>query len=58
MATELGVSVDYLVTGREGIKVDLITAIKADKTINIEIKKALITLIEAIKKSQDIHLSP
>lgn len=53
MAKELGVTVDYLVTGREGTHVDLITTIKADKTINIEVKRALITLIEAIKKSQD-----
>ena len=45
LAEELGVTIDYLVTGKEGVITDIIPAIKADKTLNLEVKKALITLV-------------
>jgi len=48
LAEELGVSIDFLVTGKEGVITDTIPAIRADKKLNIEIKRALITLIRAI----------
>jgi len=48
LAEELGVSVDYLVTGKEGVITDPIPAIKAEKKLRVEIKKALITLIQAL----------
>lgn len=52
LAEELGVSTDYLVTGKEGIITDTIPAIKADKQLRIEVKKALITLVQALRKDQ------
>jgi len=45
LAEELGVTTDYLVTGKEGVITDTIPAIKADKTLNLEIKRALIALV-------------
>jgi transcriptional regulator with XRE-family HTH domain len=51
IAEELGVSIDYLVTGKEGIVTGVIPAIKGDKTLNVEVKKALITLIQSIVNS-------
>jgi transcriptional regulator with XRE-family HTH domain len=49
IAEELGVSIDYLVTGREGIITDTIPAIKADKKLKLEVKRALITLVRALR---------
>jgi len=48
LATELGVTVDYLVVGKEGIITDIIPAIKADKRLGIKAKKALIALVEEL----------
>ncbi len=48
MAEELGVSVDYLIAGRESIITDTIPAIKADNRLKLEVKKALITLVKAL----------
>jgi len=48
LAEELGVTVDFLVTGKEGVITDIIPAIRADKKLNIEMKRALITLIRAL----------
>ena len=48
LAVELGVTVDYLVTGKEGVITDTIPAIRADKKLGIEIKKSLITLIQKL----------
>jgi transcriptional regulator with XRE-family HTH domain len=52
LAEELGITVDYLVTGKESIIVDLIPAIKADKKLPLETKKALVTLV---KDLYEIH---
>ena len=52
LAEELGVSIDYLLTGREGIITDTIPAIKADKQLTIEVKKALITLVKALRHDE------
>lgn len=46
IAESLGVTTDYLLTGREGIITGIIPAIKADKTLPLKIKRALITLVE------------
>ena len=48
MAEELGVTVDYLITGKEGVIVDTIPAIKADKELSLESKKALVTLVKEL----------
>jgi transcriptional regulator with XRE-family HTH domain len=53
MAQELGVSVDYLLTGQEGVIIDTIPAIKADKKLKLEAKKALITLVRALYSGED-----
>ena len=47
----MGVTVDYLVAGKEGVITDTIPAIKADKTLNLEAKKALISLVQALRNS-------
>ncbi len=49
IAEELGVSIDYLVTGKEGIITDTIPAIKADKKLKLEVKRALITLVRSLR---------
>jgi len=46
LAEELGVSIDYLVSGREGIITDAMPAIKADKSLTLEVKRALIALVK------------
>ena len=48
MAEELGVSVDYLITGKKSIITDTIPAIRADNKLKLPIKKALITLVQAL----------
>jgi transcriptional regulator with XRE-family HTH domain len=54
IAEELGVSVDYLLTGQEeGVITDTIPAIKADKKLKLEVKKALITLVRALYGGED-----
>ena len=53
LAEELGVTIDYLVTGKEGVITDTIPAIKADKTLNLEVKKALITLVREWRNPTD-----
>ena len=49
MAEELGVTIDYLVTGKESIITELIPAIKADQKLATEVKKALIVLIRELR---------
>lgn len=51
VSKQLGVSTDYLLTGKEGVITEAIPAIKADKKLSPEIKKALISLIEKLGKS-------
>jgi transcriptional regulator with XRE-family HTH domain len=48
LAEELGVTLDYVVTGKEGVVTDPIPAIKADKKLNLKAKKALISLIQEL----------
>jgi transcriptional regulator with XRE-family HTH domain len=50
MAEQLGVSIDFLVSGKEGIITDTIPAIKADKTLTLNVKKALIALVEELRR--------
>lgn len=53
LAEELGVSTDYLVSGTEGTSVDLIQAIKADKTLDLEVRRSLITLVRQLRKKTE-----
>lgn len=49
LAEELGVSIDYLASGKEGIITDTIPAIKADKRFKLKVKRALIALVEELR---------
>jgi transcriptional regulator with XRE-family HTH domain len=49
LAAELGVSVDFLLTGKEGLVSDVIPTIKADKSLNLKAKRALIALVEELR---------
>jgi transcriptional regulator with XRE-family HTH domain len=49
IAEELGVTVDYLVTGKESVITDTVPAIKADKGLDLKVKKALITLLQELR---------
>jgi len=51
MAEQLGVTVDYLVTGKESVIGDIIPAIKADKGLDLNAKNALITLVKELRAS-------
>ncbi len=53
LAEELGVTIDFLVTSKEGVITDPIPAIRADKKLKIEIKRALITLIQTLYSESD-----
>jgi transcriptional regulator with XRE-family HTH domain len=48
LAQELGVTTDYLITGKESVVSDVISVIKADIGLSLDVKKALITLIEQL----------
>lgn len=48
LAEELGVSVDFLVAGKQGVIVDTIPAIKADKKLTLKSKKTLVALVEEL----------
>ena len=50
VAEELGVTVDYLLTGNENTITDTIPAIKADKTLTLKVKRALIALVEEARE--------
>lgn len=47
-AVELGVTIDFVVTGKEGVITDTIPAIKADKRLSTDVKKALIVTIREL----------
>ena len=53
LAELLGVSTDYLLSGKEGIITDIIPAIKADKTLTLKVKRALIALVEEQRTSKN-----
>lgn len=46
LAEQLGVTTDYLLTGKEGIITDIIPAIKANNKLTLKAKRALIALVE------------
>ncbi len=51
LAEELGVTIDYLVTGKESVITDAIPAIKGDKKLKLKAKKALIALIHELNEA-------
>jgi transcriptional regulator with XRE-family HTH domain len=48
LAMQLGTTIDYLVTGNDGVITDTIPAIKADKALTVKAKKALMGLVEEL----------
>ena len=48
LARELGVTVDYLITGKDSVISETIPAIKADKNLSLKAKKALVALVEEL----------
>ena len=50
LAEELGVSVDYLLTGKESVVTDTIPAIKADERLKLKAKRLLIALVEELRE--------
>jgi hypothetical protein len=50
LAHELGVTTDYLITGKENVVSDIGSVIKADNKLSLDIKRALVTLIEQLQK--------
>jgi hypothetical protein len=51
LAEQLGSSIDYLVYGKEGACTDIIPAIKADKVLGLDAKRALITLVNILREA-------
>ena len=49
LAEELGVTTDYLLSGKESIITDIIPAIKADKNLNLKAKRTLIAFVELLR---------
>ena len=50
-AKYLGVTTDYLITGSEQISSDIIPLIKADASMPLKVRNALVVMIEAIRGS-------
>ena len=48
LAEQLGVSTDYLLSGKEGIITDIIPAIKANNKLTLKVKRSLIALVEEL----------
>lgn len=51
-AEQLGVNIDYLVTGKEGTVTEIIPAIKADKILSVEVKNALVRIIQTLYEAK------
>lgn len=49
LAEQLGITIDYLVSGKEGVITDIIPAIKADKNLNLKAKRTLIAFVELLQ---------
>jgi transcriptional regulator with XRE-family HTH domain len=50
LAEELGVTTDYLLSGKESLVTDTVPAIKADRSLTVKAKKLLIGLVEELHK--------
>jgi transcriptional regulator with XRE-family HTH domain len=48
LAEELGVTIDYLVTGKESVLAGLLPAVKADPRLSLKARKALACIIEEL----------
>jgi len=57
LAEELGVIVGYLATGKVGLVIGAMPAIKADQKLSLKAKKALIKLIEELYRAEEANES-
>ena len=48
LAEELGVTIDYLVTGKESVLCGLLPAIKADPRLSLKARRAVASIIEEL----------
>lgn len=55
LAEELGVTTDYLLSGKESVVTDTIPALKADKSLTLIAKNLLIGLVEQLRKLSAIE---
>jgi transcriptional regulator with XRE-family HTH domain len=53
LAQELGVTTDFLITGKENVISDSISIIKADNRLSLDTKRALVTIIEKLRSRQN-----
>ena len=49
LAEELGVTTDYLLSGKESIITETLPVIKSDKGLTLKAKRALIALVEELR---------
>jgi transcriptional regulator with XRE-family HTH domain len=52
LAQEMGVTTDYLITGKESVVSDVISVIKADTGLSLPVKNAIIILIEELHNTR------
>ena len=52
LASESGVSVDYLVSEKAGVITESVPAVRADKLLSLKSKKAIIALIEELQRER------
>lgn len=55
LAEQLGVTIDFIVTGKETSITDTIPAIKADKKLALQSKNSLVILVEQLHKLDDLE---
>jgi len=54
LAEELGVTIDYLVTGKSPVIAEPIPAIKGDKKLDLKAKNGLITIIQHLYEASSL----
>jgi len=54
-AEELGVNIDYLVTGKEGTVTEIIPAIKADKISVLKLRMLLVRIVKTLYEAKTAH---
>ncbi len=51
-AEQLGVNIDFLVTGKDGVITEIIPAIKGDKYLSVEVKNALVRIVQTLYEAK------
>ncbi len=51
-AEQLGVNIDFLVTGKDGVITEIIPAIKGDKYLSVEVKNALVKIVQTLYEAK------